>query len=89
MGAEEDYVYPAYASAKFSTSVTNNFGTIDHVSTSFKELIDHLDVPRKFSNSMNSSFTGDIFGTSTRQNNNDPFSTATSTGFDTNFFSKG
>lgn len=42
MGAEEDYVYPAYASAKFSTSVTNNFNTIDHVSTSFKELIDHL-----------------------------------------------
>lgn len=89
MGAEEDYVYPAYASAKFSTSVTNNFNTIDHVSTSFKELIDHLDVPSKFSRSMTSSFTNDIFGTSSNQNNNDPFSTATSTGFDSNFFSRG
>lgn len=81
-GAEEDFVFPAYASSKFSTSITNNYSTVTDVSTNFMGLIDHLDTPNKIKNSMNSTFNQvDLFS-----NNSNTIHSVDTAGFSADFF---
>ena len=81
-GAEEDFVFPAYASSKFSTSITNNYSTVTDVSTNFMGLIDHLDTPNKIENSMNSTFNQvDLFS-----NNSNNIHSVETAGFSADFF---